>query len=429
MIEAGVVRSSKKGGKPYAFFRDRIMFPVPDRRGRIVAFGGRVLPEDLRPVMSGDYTPPKYMNSSDTALFDKGSMLYGEPHARQAAVDGQTLIVVEGYMDVIACSQAGFGGAVAPLGTSLTEEQIQVLWKLIPDDEKKPVICFDGDEAGRRAAARACERVLPLLRPGYTVLFSFLPEGEDPDTLIRSSGGKSFKAVIDNAMPLADYLWMHHASQRDLSTPEGRAGFGDALEKEVLRIADRSVQSFYRQEFRRRISEKFFSGRTTGKSHGPERIVRVHKPSYKVEDLHRKILLSTIINHPGILEFCEDEFMSLDFVDNELIEIQKNIVDIWNNNIGVDSAELKNTLYEKGFKEILDKVLSGSIYIHAGFARPESTGEKALEGWRHFIEMMHRNNLLREQKEAGAVLAVDTTEENESRMLAFYNMHKAGDAH
>ena len=193
MIESSLIRPSKKGGDPYAFFRERVMFPVTDRRGRVVAYGGRILPDHLRAPDRGSFKPPKYMNSSDTPLFHKGRMLYGESHARQAASDGELVIVVEGYLDVIACFEAGWRGAVAPLGTAMTEDQIASLWKMIPDDRKVPVLCFDGDEAGRRAAARACERILPLLKPNHSARIAFLPEGQDPDSLIKAQGKKAFE--------------------------------------------------------------------------------------------------------------------------------------------------------------------------------------------------------------------------------------------
>jgi DNA primase len=185
-IDCGVVRRSDRDGSLYSFFRDRIIFPVSDQKGRIVAFGGRVLPEHLRPPSRDGRTPPKYINSSDSPLFQKGHLLYGGSHARQAARDGKPILVVEGYLDVIAAHTIGYTGAVAPLGTALTEEQILLLWKMIPDQSKLPVLCFDGDNAGRRAAARAFDRVMPLLKPDHSVLFAFLPEGQDPDSLIRT---------------------------------------------------------------------------------------------------------------------------------------------------------------------------------------------------------------------------------------------------
>jgi DNA primase len=181
IFEAGLVRK-KDSEPPYAFFRERVMFPVGDRRGRIVAFGGRILPDHMREPDKGDYKPAKYMNSSDTPLFDKSRTLYGQSFARQAAREGATVLVTEGYMDVIACHQAGFKGAVAPMGTALTEDQIVMLWSMIVAEEKIPVLCFDGDNAGRGAAVRACERILPLLKPYHSARFAFMPEGEDPDT-------------------------------------------------------------------------------------------------------------------------------------------------------------------------------------------------------------------------------------------------------
>ena len=159
MIEAGLFKPSRKGGEPYAFFRDRVIFPVADRRGRIVAFGGRILPEHIRPIdPNSSFKPPKYLNSSDTVLFDKSHTLYGADKARIAARNNKPLIVTEGYMDVIACHAAGFNGAVAPMGTALTEGQIQALWAMQMAEEKLPILCFDGDNAGRRAASRAVER-------------------------------------------------------------------------------------------------------------------------------------------------------------------------------------------------------------------------------------------------------------------------------
>ncbi len=428
MTKAGVLRASARGGEPYAFFRDRIMFPVPDRRGRIVAFGGRILPENLRPPDTGDFKTPKYMNSSDTPLFDKGSMLYGEPHARQAAADGSTVLVVEGYLDVISCFQAGFHGTLAPMGTALTEEQILVLWKIIPGEEKKPVLCFDGDEAGRRAAARACDRMLPLLKPGHSALLAFLPEGEDPDSLIKASGRNAFRKILDGAVPLVDYLWTYHAGSRDLVTPEGQAGLRDVLEREVSLITDRNVQAFYRQAFRKRISESFFSRRNEGDFQNRNTSVLLSRPVRKAQDLQLKILLAAVINHPQILDVFEEEYMSLEYQDRSFRSLQQEILEIWQAGEGIGGEGLRNILNERGYKEILDKLLSGSIYIHAGFARRETSFEKALEGWREIMERKNKESLHREHKEAGAVLASDLNEENESRMLALYDMQNTGDA-
>jgi len=255
MIEAGVVRASQRGGAPYSFFRERLMFPVADKRGRIVAFGGRVLPGKAAE------NAPKYINSADSSLFHKGRMLYAESHARTAAADGQPVIVVEGYMDVMACWQAGFKGAVAPLGTALTEDQILVLWKM----NALPVLCFDGDNAGRRAAGRACERILPLLKPDHSARFAFLPDGQDPDSLLRGQGQGALQSVLDSALSMVDFVWNHYTADHVFDTPEARAGLSKTLDDEVTRIADRGVQHYYKQAFRDRLYKAF--GWTGKKNH------------------------------------------------------------------------------------------------------------------------------------------------------------------
>src|SRR5581483_1502881 len=179
LLEAGLIRASDRGGEPYDYFGNRVMFPITDRAGRVIAFGARTLGDDQ----------PKYLNSPDTPLFEKGRVLYAFAAARaqigrEGDVGGNGVIVTEGYMDVIALHRAGFATAVAPLGTALTETQLQELWRLAPE----PVLCFDGDAAGQRAAGRALERALPMLKPGHSLRFAVLPEGEDPDTLILRQG-------------------------------------------------------------------------------------------------------------------------------------------------------------------------------------------------------------------------------------------------
>ncbi|CAK0764328.1 DNA primase [uncultured Gammaproteobacteria bacterium] len=243
MIAAGLARQPDDGRAAYSFFRDRIMFPVADRRGRVVAFGARLI--------AGDGS--KYINSPDTPLFHKGRTLYGLSRARQTVADGAVAIVAEGYLDVITLVEAGFTGAVAPLGTTLTEDQVLALWRLHPGPEKCPVLCFDGDAAGRRAAERAVERVLPHLAPDQSVKVAFLPEGQDPDSLIRSGGATAMQAVLDQALPLSEVVWRLAITGRSFTTPEARAGLKAALEQQVARIGDAVVQELYREDFNRRF--------------------------------------------------------------------------------------------------------------------------------------------------------------------------------
>ncbi len=193
--EAGLLRIPEDGGNPYDYFRGRVMFPIGDRAGRVIAFGGRTIGDDQ----------PKYLNSPDTPLFEKGRVLYAWAAARAGLArepDGAA-IVVEGYMDVIALHRAGFGTAVAGLGTALTEMQLAELWRLSPE----PILCFDGDTAGQRAALRALGRALPLLQPGKSLRFATLPPGEDPDSLIRGAGQRAFALILAAARPLCEMLW------------------------------------------------------------------------------------------------------------------------------------------------------------------------------------------------------------------------------
>ncbi|MCB9981818.1 MAG: toprim domain-containing protein [Rhodospirillales bacterium] len=205
MREVGLLKDSSRGAEPYIFFRDRVMFPVCDRRGRVVAFGGRILPESMRPQTNKNFTPPKYINTADTALFDKGRMLYAESMARQAAREGHTLIVTEGYMDVIACNKYGFKGAVAPMGTALTEDQILVLWSMMVDENKIPILCFDGDNAGRKAASRACERLCHCFSPAKRPL-CLSARRRGPRQLAPRFWSRGFKTVLSASLSLFDFL-------------------------------------------------------------------------------------------------------------------------------------------------------------------------------------------------------------------------------
>src|SRR6185369_769829 len=211
MVEAGLLIAGEDIPVPYDRFRDRVMFPIADLRGRVIAFGGRALDKDA---------PAKYLNSPETPLFHKGGTLYNIAAARKAAHDGAQIVVVEGYIDVIAMVTAGYDGAVAPLGTALTEDQLTLIWKMADE----PVLCFDGDGAGRRAAYRAVDLALPHIKPGKTVKFALLPEGQDPDDLVRSGGREAIGEVIEAARPLAEMLWQRETEAGSFDTPERRAG-------------------------------------------------------------------------------------------------------------------------------------------------------------------------------------------------------------
>lgn len=240
MIEAGLLISGEDIPVPYDRFRDRVMFPITDLKGRVVAFGGRALEKDV---------PAKYLNSPETPLFHKGGLLYNGFEARASAHKGARVIVVEGYVDVIAMVEAGFSGAVAPLGTALTEDQLQLLWRM----SEEPLLLFDGDKAGQRAASRAIDIALPHIKAGRSLAFATLPDGQDPDDLIRRSGREAMEQVLAGARPLAAALWERESGAANLDTPERRAALEARLNEVVNAIADETVRKHYRQDMNERL--------------------------------------------------------------------------------------------------------------------------------------------------------------------------------
>jgi DNA primase len=240
MIEAGLLVHGEEIAVPYDRFRNRVMFPICDPKGRVVAFGGRALEKDV---------PAKYLNSPETPLFAKGGLVYNHHNARKAAHDAGTVIAVEGYVDVIAMTLAGLPHCVAPLGTALTEGQLQILWRMAPE----PVLCFDGDKAGRRAAFRAIDVALPLLEPGRSLRFAFLPEGQDPDDLLRSAGAAAVREAVARTEGMADVLWRREAERAPLDTPERRADFERRLREAAFAIRDETLRKHYRAEFDARL--------------------------------------------------------------------------------------------------------------------------------------------------------------------------------
>lgn len=441
MIEAGIMHMGKDGRPPYAFFRDRIMFPVSDRRGRIIAFGGRILPETLRPPARGDYKPPKYINSSDNPLFHKGKNLYGQAQARAAVANGQPLIVVEGNIDVIAAHQAGFSGTVAPLGTALTENQILEIWKMIPTEEKIPVLCFDGDEAGRRAAARAAERILPLIGPDRSVRIAFLPEGEDPDSLLVSRGKKAFADVIEAAVSLIDVLWAMATKGRSFSTPESRAGLSERLESQTLKIADRNVQYHYRRAFGEKLRAAF-SGHKPASGTGRKAYPAPGRPAaagartvapaalllrplprpHLAGEIQPMVLVATFVNHPRIFAQIEERLLSLDMKNKRLGQLLQSAIDALQRNPDLDNHALCRHLDAAGFREEMAQILSESVYRHAGFARSRTPESEALSGWMETCALIDRQSLVQEIRAAGQLLAGSFTTENEDRLQALHGM-------
>ncbi len=432
MIEAGLLIDPEDSGRQsYDRFRGRVMFPILDRRGRVVAFGGRVM---------GD-AKPKYLNSPDTPLFHKGRLLYGLPQAREAARHDAPIIVTEGYMDVIALHRAGFRGAVAPLGTAVTEEQIGELWKMT----NEPILCLDGDAAGKRAAVRAAERALPILRPGKSLLFSILPEGEDPDSLMGAPGGfENFKKIIEQAVPLAELVWRMDVGAHKIDTPERRAALEADINQRISVIADEAVRSQYKSMFNDRIWKLFKGdrgGNTAGRgasgggyqnkkpARGGKRGKNDHfwgpagkavpgmsrPPMQKKRDLQDSILLLTLINHPALHDEIGEQLGIYSCADSALDNLRRAVLKLLDDDPGLDSDSIRAHLERDGLSETVLRVVSADVIAHAAFAKPETPLERARTGWKQVFSMAVSSLEDEEAKYAVRQLAADISQEEWER--------------
>jgi len=415
LIEGGLVRRSDEG-ESFDYFRRRMIFPIGDRQGRIIAFGGRVL---------GD-GQPKYLNSPDTPLFHKGRVLYGWAPARAAAARAPSAIVTEGYMDVIALHRAGFTTAVAPLGTALTETQLEELWRLAPE----PVLCFDGDAAGLRAAGRALERALPLLKPGQSLKFATLPEGEDPDTLILRHGVEAMTEVLERAQPLAEVLWQLETARPSV-TPEQRAALEHRLEERVRAIADRSVQDHYRSFFRARLFDALRNKTgprrwRPGQPVGPNVGVKLKTPAAleatprnEPTPLRRRrpeILLALLLNHPFLLGDVAEELAEIQLGPPDLDKLRHEILRLHALNPDLDATTLRLHLSENGYDRVVKGVLSSQVLAHAAFARVGADAEAVRLGWADTRDQLRQPHLRTQIAEAERELAEETTEEKWVRL-------------
>ncbi len=393
LAEAGLIKPDEEGGEARDYFFDRVIFPIGDRQGRIVAFGGRTLGQ----------SKAKYLNSPETPLFHKGRMLYNLATARRAAHDTGEVMVVEGYMDVIALAQAGFPAAVAPLGTAITEEQIEELWRLAPE----PVLCLDGDAAGRRAGYRAAERALPGLRPGKSLRFAILPAGEDPDSLVRNRGPRALREVLEAALPLSDLIWLQHTEGRSFDTPERRAGLRQELRTAVRAIGAADLRADYEAEVERRLQLAFappdggrrgrsgregraggFRGPQKGGFGGRDRPLGaerggrgIRQPPRELRSRQQQAMLVYLVNHPELLSEFTEEIVALRLDSRDLDGLRRALVDLIADDPTLDSAGLKCHLEQQGFTAILKGLLSKTVYDLFRSARPEASLSEAREHW------------------------------------------------
>src|SRR4051794_34074025 len=459
MVEAGLLVTGDDIPVPWDRFRDRVMFPITDLRNRVIAFGGRALEKDVA---------AKYLNSPETPLFHKGDNLYNLAPARLATHNGAPLVVVEGYVDVIAMVGAGFAASVAPLGTALTENQLALLWKMADE----PILCFDGDKAGQKAAWRAADLALPHLKPGKSLRFALLPEGQDPDDLARSGGRGAIEEVISAARGLADVIWSREIEGGSFATPERRAALEARIGELSAGIRDEVVRRYYRQDLSERLQRSFapdiarggygrgnfrgVAGGESGRRFGPrgsftpgaagrfeprgraqssvgQTINRVPyqaaSPQLALSPIMRgqrsalsrreALILQTLINHPWLLHEHLEEVAALELGHPEAHKLRAGIIaafahDHHHSPEPTEQADkMRADLEAGGFSQVLQRVELAITTGAVWGVKPGAAREDVLSTWRQLVSL-HRqwHSLLRELKDAELALGEEASEAN-----------------
>jgi DNA primase len=408
-LDAGLLIKPDDGRLTYDRFRNRLTIPILDAKSRIIAFGARALDAGAE---------PKYLNSPETRLFDKGSTIFNFARARKAAFDSGELVVVEGYMDVIALHQAGFANAVATLGTAFAERQMELLWQLAPE----PIICFDGDKAGEAAAARAIDRMLPNLREGRSFRFAFLPQGSDPDDLVRTKGPRAFAECLASARPLIDVVWLRELRSHPIDTPERRAAFEARLDSLLAQIVNTRVRDHYRREAKNRLfalwREKPARGGklpATASSRSTERSGATPLPSpYGFAT----VITLALINHPWLLDRFAEEVATLEIRDKNLAALLGFVTNTIFDEHDISRERLVDMLGASSQAKLFDLLCRESAFTRIAFLQPE-TPAKVVE--QQFADLIFRFRALpslnRELEESADRLA-DMSEAEFERFAA-----------
>jgi len=403
MITTGLlIQPDDRGRDSYVRFRGRVMFPITDARGRVIAFGGRFLGS---PEAEKESKSPKYLNSPETPLFHKGRVLYGLKMASGPARKAGSIIVTEGYTDVIALNQAGFENAVAPLGTALTEDQIQMLWKIVPE----PVLCFDGDAAGGKAAARAAERALPLLASGYGLRFAMLPDGEDPDSLIKGRGPSAMSEVLDAALPLSEVLWRMETGGRIPKTPEQRATLQKRLKEYANQITDATLRGHFSAQFNDRVwagrgnaggqggGNNWSKGGNKGRGNtdwapsmelGGDLGADSGRKSPDSLKLAQQVLLAIIINHPEIFEGVEETLGQFRFGEGRLDQLRQELISVLVRNAELESDGVKEVLRQHGYAESLEVLFRNPVIRSNRILKTDAPEEKYRPLWDENVALL-----------------------------------------
>ncbi len=475
MVEAGLLVAGEDIPVPYDRFRDRVMFPITDWRGRVIAFGGRALEKEVA---------AKYLNSPETPLFHKGATLYNIAAARKAAHEGGRVVAVEGYIDVIAMATAGFEATVAPLGTALTADQLGLMWRMADE----PILCFDGDDAGRRAAYRALDVALPLIKPGKSLKLAALPDGQDPDDLVRSGGRDAVEDVLSAARPLAEMLWARETEAGPFTTPERRAAFEARLIEVTNTIADETVRRYYRAEFAARLRALFAPAEAASRrrnwdergrrgASGPRPVSHwpalardepyvVSSPHLAAGPLHRghrtaiprreALILQAALNHPWLMHDRLEELAETEFRHADVKKLKAALIDVLAHQFGhdlspesrqglsqelsqgssqeagqaphqeagqagvyveADRLELVAELTRRGFADLMARIERTITTPSVWGARQEAAAGDVLLTWKQLLAL-HRqwHSLTRELKDAELALGQDNSEANYARL-------------
>ena len=394
LIELGLAIQPESGKSPYDRFRGRLMFPIFNFQDKPVAFGGRILGQG----------EPKYLNSPENPLFHKGALLFNFANARNSKAT--PLLIVEGYMDVIALDQAGYPATVAPMGTALTEEQIQLAWRLDPE----PIVCFDGDTAGQKAALRAAERVLPLLKPGHTLRFVFLPKGQDPDSLMRAGQNDTFEKLISTPLPLVDLLWKTLIPTQDRITPEILALLERRIDEEIHKIEDATIKQHFRNDLRGRFFAEYSHKNRIHNKNNPQskktnKSLNLNTTS-RFYIIQQQILLATLILHPHIIREVIELLATLEIYDEGLNLLRDNLLQ-WAPEEGEETQKhLEEYLAREGHQDQIRTLTAESILMHGRFARKSASNEEALTGWKEvYYHHLERKHLEKELEIATQALA------------------------
>ena len=359
LLEAGLCGRSERDNALYDYFRNRIIYPICNRQGAVIAFGARAMGDAM----------PKYLNSKDGPTFSKGAVLYGWQQARERVRRKLPLLVVEGYMDVIAVTAANVAGALAPLGTAMTEQQIALIWKL----HDEPILCFDGDKAGQSAALRAIERTLPVLEPGKSVRIAVMPSGKDPDDILRHDGAEAFKAIISTAASLTDALWERMAENYRLEDPTSRAAFFQSLRDAVRTIAHNQTRQAYGDEIEYRIQtlRSSLRGGAAGNAGGASMFGarKIKRPQTGTKS-RLSAMLAILIAHPERITDIYEELSMVDFGrkagDYRLEELKKEMLDKVIHDPDLDAGGLHHHLTQVGLGQILSELYSNDMIARLG---------------------------------------------------------------